>query len=339
MRRKALIFVGPGKVEVIDESCPVPGPGEVLVATRASALSAGTELLAYRGQLPIDAPLDETLPALADDSTRFPFRYGYASFGVVEQVGPGVEPSWRGRRVFAFVPHASAFVAPLAEVFAVPDDVPDQLAPLLASAETAVNLVLDARPLLGERVVVLGQGVVGLLVTAQLESFPLASLVAIEPNPRRAALAERLGAGPVCADAAGARAALGPQGADLGFELSGNPAALDAAIGLTGREGRIVVGSFYGAKRAPIDLGAHFHRGRLTLISSQVSHIAPALRGRWDRARRMAAAWWLLAKLAAAPDLVQALVSHRLKLTEAPSGYRLLDSGDPGALQILLVHE
>jgi 2-desacetyl-2-hydroxyethyl bacteriochlorophyllide A dehydrogenase len=338
VRRQALIFAGPAQVEIIDEPCPTPGAGEVLVATRLSAISAGTELLAFRGQLPADLALDDTLPALAAASTAFPLRYGYASMGIVQEVGAGVDPIWRGRRVFAFVPHASAFVAPLTEVFAVPAEVPDDLAPLLASAETAVNLVLDARPLLGERVIVLGQGIVGLLLTAQLTQFPLQTLVVVEPNQRRAELARRLGAHVACADGVAARAALGSDGADVSFEISGNPAALDAAIGLTGREGRVVVGSFYGQKSAPVALGGHFHRGRLSLISSQVSHIAPALRDRWDRQRRMAAAWALLAKVAARDDVARALISHRWPLAQAGAAYRLLASGDPATLQLLFEH-
>jgi threonine dehydrogenase-like Zn-dependent dehydrogenase len=185
--------------------------------------------------------------------------------------------------------------------------------------------VLDGRPQLGERVAVVGQGVVGLLTTALLARFPLASLAAVDSDPARAALARRFGA-----TAEAARAA-----ADLSFELTGAPAALDTAIALTGREGRVVVGSFYGDKRAPVDLGGHFHRGRLTLISSQVSHLPPALGARWDRARRRDVAWAALARVDSA-----ALISHRVPLGRAAEAYPLLQGG-PGAgvLQVLLVHE
>ena len=332
VKRSALVFVGPSAVEIVDEECPAPGAGEVLVRARFSAVSAGTELLAFRGQLPAALPLDETLPALGAAGFAFPFRYGYASAGVVAELGAGVDPGWRGRRVFAFAPHASAFVVPASEIFAVPEGLADEAAPLLASAETAVNLVLDGRPLLGERVAVFGQGVVGLLATALLARFPLATLIAVEPRAVRAALAQRLGA-TVASDAAAARAALGEDGADLAFELSGNPAVLDAAIAAVGREGRVVVGSFYGGQRAPVDLGEHFHRGRLAIVSSQVSHIAPGLRGRWDRRRRMAVAWRLLQEIDA-----RALVSHVLPLGQAAAAYRLLAAGDASALQVLLHH-
>jgi threonine dehydrogenase-like Zn-dependent dehydrogenase len=200
--------------------------------------------------------------------------------------------------------------------------------------ETATNLVLDGAPRLGERVLVIGQGVVGLLTTALLARFPLARLVALEAVPARARLAAAFGA-QVAVDA---RAALGGDGdndgADLTFELSGNPAALDTAIAATGREGRVIVGSFYGRKRAPVDLGGHFHRGRLSIASSQVSHLGPALSARWDRARRRETAFRALAAL----DTAQ-LITHRVPLGRAADAYRLLAAGPAEALQVLLLPE
>jgi threonine dehydrogenase-like Zn-dependent dehydrogenase len=206
----------------------------------------------------------------------------------------------------------------------VPASLSDDFAPLYATAETAVNLVLDGRPLLGERVVVVGQGIVGLLVTAILAGFPLQDLRVIEPAAPRAAVAKRLGA----------RVVEEARDADLTFEVSGNPLALDLAIAATGREGRVVVGSFYGEKTATVDLGSHFHRGRLRIISSQVSHLSPDLSPRWDRQRRAAVAWEALARIDAA-----ALISHRVPFAEAGAAYALLDRGDPATLQVLLVQE
>ena len=333
MKRAVLTFVGERQVEVQQEEVAPPGPGELAVRTLVSAISTGTELLAYRGQLPSDLAVDETLPALAGNAFRFPFRYGYASVGEVTGLGSGVDPAWMGRRVFAFVPHASAFVAAEKECFALPEGLDPERAALLASQETAVNVVLDAAPGLGERVVLLGQGVVGLLVTAVLARFPLARLVAVEPDERRRALATAFGATAV-ATADEARALLGPGGADLALELSGNPAAVSPALALTGREGRVVLGSFYGSKTAPVDLGPHFHRGRLTVFSSQVSHIHPRLSGRWDRRRRFELAIDLLARENTHADLGR-LFTHRLSLEEAPAAYRLLDSGGGAALQVL----
>ena len=121
MNRRALVFSGPRRVEVVDEPVAAPGPGELLVQARFSAISAGTELLAFRGQVPAELPLDETLGALAGTFT-FPFRFGYASVGQVIGAGPGVT-GWMGHPVFAFHPHASTFVVPAADVVAVPGDV------------------------------------------------------------------------------------------------------------------------------------------------------------------------------------------------------------------------
>jgi 2-desacetyl-2-hydroxyethyl bacteriochlorophyllide A dehydrogenase len=323
MNRRALVFSGPRRVEVVDEPIEAPGPGELLVQARFSAISAGTELLAFRGQVPAELPLDDTLGALAGTFT-FPFRFGYASVGQVLRAGAGVG-GWTGQPVFAFHPHASSFIVPAADVVAVPGDVPADRAALLALMETAVNLVLDGRPLLGERVVVVGQGMVGLLATALLARFPLESLLAVEAIPRRAEVARALGARVVPAREA--------RDADLVYELSGDPAALDLALAAAGREGRVIVGSWYGSKRAPVDLGGAFHRGRVTISSSQVSRLAPGLSARWDRERRFAAAWRALAALDARP-----LITHRLPFTEAQQAYELLDRSPAEALQVLLVH-
>jgi len=130
--------------------------------------------------------------ASAPATFRFPFRYGYAAVGEVLAAGDGVDPEWLGRNVFAFQPHASAFAVPVADAVAVPAGLPAERAVLLAAMETAVNLILDGRPLYGERVVVLGQGTVGLLATALLAAFPLERLVAVEGHPLRAEAARRL---------------------------------------------------------------------------------------------------------------------------------------------------
>ena len=223
MKRQALTFTGPGHVELTEEACPSPGPGELVVSTIVSAVSAGTELLAYRGQLPADLPVDETLPALQGRVFSYPFRYGYAAVGTVVGVGEGTASSWLSRQVFCFQPHASRFVTAASEAFAVPEGIDPEAAVLLASQETAVNLVLDGEPRLGERVAVLGQGVVGLCTTALLARFPLEALVAIEPAPARAALARKMGAGAVAASASEARSALGGEGAESQLRAERQP--------------------------------------------------------------------------------------------------------------------
>jgi 2-desacetyl-2-hydroxyethyl bacteriochlorophyllide A dehydrogenase len=341
LTRLAVCFTAPRAVDVREEPMPAPGRGEVLVATVISAISAGTELLTYRGLLPEGMPLDATLPALAEQR-GYPLRHGYAAVGRVREVGAEVDVSWLGRLVFAFHPHASAFSIPASEVVALPGGISPELAALLPTMETAVTLLMDGQPLIGERVVVSGQGVVGLATTALLARLPLATLVTLDLHPRRREASLALGAGasldPRAADTCERLTALlggasPPAGADLVYELSGNPAALDAAIEASGFGGRVVVGSWYGREPAALHLGGRFHRGRTRLVSSQVSTLAPEQSGRWTKRRRLDTAWRELARLP-----VDRLVTHRLPLARAAEAYELLDQHPELALQVLLVH-
>jgi len=330
-RRLSLVFAGPGRVELAAESIDAPSAGQALVRTLTSAISAGTELLAFRGQLGADTPLDETLGALGQGSFAYPFRYGYACVGEVVAVGEGVDVAWIGRRVFGFHPHATMFAAPVADLLPVPDGLDSDRAALLAHMETAVNLVLDGAPLYGDKVFVIGLGTVGLLATALLARFPLAMLAASDPLAHRARAARALAARDVVTGRDEIRRAFEPRGADLIYELSGNPDALDEAIAAAGHEARVVVGSWYGNKRARVDLGSAFHRRRLRLVSSQVSHIGAELSARWDRPRRFDAAWSALADIDTRP-----LVSHRIAFEKAASAYELLDRSPEKVLQVLL---
>lgn len=329
--RRSVIFTAPHQVAVVEEPLAVPEPGQFLVETIVSAISPGTEMLFYRGEFPeetaSDSAVDATITAAGGATLRYPLRYGYASVGRVAALGAGVDASWQERLVFAFVPHASAFHAAPATVIPVPPDIAPEQAALLPNMETAVNFVMDGQPLIGERVAVVGLGVVGLLTTALLSRFPLATLTAVEPLELRRRQALTWGA--TAALSPDDLAAVAP--VDLTYELSGNPAALDTAIALTGYAGRIVVGSWYGAKRAPVDLGGRFHRSRLRLVSSQVSTIDPTLSGRWDKARRFAVAWQMLRTLDTAP-----LITHRYRLADAAAAYRQIDQHPAATLQILL---
>jgi 2-desacetyl-2-hydroxyethyl bacteriochlorophyllide A dehydrogenase len=239
-RVKKLLFAAPGRIQLVADALDAPPPGHALVRTLTSAISAGSELLAFRGQLPADTPLDETLGALGQATFAFPFPYGYACVGEIAAVGVDVDvdadAAWVGRRVFAFQPHATMFVAPLADLRPVPDGLAPERAALFAQMETAINLVLDGAPLQGETVLVIGLGVVGLLTTALLSRFPLAALAVSEPRPRRTQAARALAARPIVTGADEIRSALGARGADLVYELSGNPEALDEAIAAAGHE-------------------------------------------------------------------------------------------------------
>ncbi|WP_424014347.1 zinc-binding dehydrogenase [Halorubrum xinjiangense] len=340
MTDAALYFTGPEAVEVRETAVGPPDADELLVDTRASAISAGTELLVYRDQTPGDFPADETLDAL-DGDLSYPLQYGYAASGVVSEVGADIDPDWVGRSVFSFVPHQTSFRTTPDSVVALPPGTTPAVGSLLPSVETATNIVLDAAPRLGERVVVFGAGVIGLCVTRLLAAFPLESLVVVDPIERRRALAAAFGADRTAtpgalndatdadANLTGSDAAL--DDADLAVELSGQPSALDDALGVVGYDARIVVGSWYGTKRDPIGLGGRFHRDRIDIVSSQVSTISPELRGRWDRDRRMDAALERLDRVPA-----DELITHRIPFERAPEAYELLDSAADETVQVIL---
>jgi 2-desacetyl-2-hydroxyethyl bacteriochlorophyllide A dehydrogenase len=321
---RRVYFAQPYTIEVATEPRPEPGPGEVLVRTEASAISAGTELLFYCGQVPPDIPVD-TAFAGRQSPVAYPIAYGYAAVGTVVATGDHVAPDWLSRRVFAFQPHASYFTCHPGSLQTVPDELPSEVAALYPNVETAVNLVLDAAPLIGEHTVIMGQGVVGLLILRLLNSFPLASITVVDAYPQRRELALRWGAARALSPDEFATDAGNP---DLIVEVSGNPQALNAAVACAGFDARIIIGSWYGQKQAHLDLGGAFHRNRVRLLSSQVSTVAPQRSGRWDRARRTALAWEWLRRIP-----VQELITHRVPLDDAPTIYRLLDERPEGILQ------
>lgn len=338
---RALYFTAPYQVAVHEEYLPYPAAGQVLVQTMVSAISPGTELLIYRGQAPTDMPVDETIAALAGDF-GFPLKYGYAAAGRVIAVGSPAEQAWQGRLVFAFQPHASHFLSAPAELFPIPATILPEEAVFLPNMETAVNFLMDGQPVIGEHVVVFGQGVVGLLTTALLAQLPLSRLITLDRyacrRERSLALGAHLSLDAGATDVVGRLQACFQEqyadaGADLTYELSGNPGALDQAIAVTGFSGRIVIGSWYGQKRADLNLGGRFHRSRIRLISSQVSTIAPEWAGRWTKRRRLQVAWHMLQQLRPAP-----LITHRFPLEQANHAYALLDQHPEAALQVLLTY-
>jgi len=338
MRRHWLEFVAPGRVAVREGPAPQPTAEQVLVQTSLSAISPGTEMLVYRGQWPQGVTVDATLEGMSG-TFAYPLTYGYCTVGRVIVAGSTVTDDWLGRRVFAFHPHEDLFCAHPSTLHPIPDDLDDETALFLPNMETAVNLLLDGAPLIGEQVVVIGQGIVGLLATALLARFPLASLITLESHPLRREASIRLGAA-LCLDPAepdlfarlGAIPGQGGQ-ADLVFELSGNPAGLDTALALTRASGRVVVGSWYGSKKVTLDLGSFFHRGRLTLISSQVSSIAPALSARWQAHRRLDVAWEMLRQVQP-----RTCITHRFALADAASAYALIDRSPGETIQVIFEH-
>jgi 2-desacetyl-2-hydroxyethyl bacteriochlorophyllide A dehydrogenase len=323
----AVHFVAPRRVELREVELPPPSEGRALVATECSGISSGTELLAWRGEVDPDLPLDETLGALAG-TFAYPFRYGYSAVGrVVRPAGSLRE----GQLVFAFHPHQDRFVADAAELTPV-DGLEPRVATLYPLVETALQVCHDAAPRLGEAVVVVGMGAVGIL-TAALLARAGAAVLASEPEPARRAAAGAFGVRAVAPDeVAGAlSAATGGRGADLVVEASGNPQALASALGLLAHEGTALVCSWYGTTPAPLPLGAGFHRRRLTIRSTQVSTLPAALTARWDRGRRAALAWRLARELPLA-----ALATHEFPFEQAAEAYASVDAKRDGLIHATL---
>lgn len=312
-------------------------PGELLIKARCSAISPGRESLVFRGDMPEHWSLPDT-PAQVGGEVRYPFKYGYALVGEVVEVGSAEDREWLGKRVFAFHPHQEYAVIDKSACQRLPDGMPWERALFLANMETALNLVLDAAPLAGERAMVFGQGVVGLLTTAILSQFPLAELITTEPIPARRERSQSLGAGLAIDPGKGREMAVledclfhgDNNGLDFAIEVSGRVEALNQAITLTGFDGRIVVGSWYGREAGPVDLGGHFHRRRIRLISSQVGSLSPNLTGRWTKERRLKLACeWL--------DRVhpERLITHRFPLTACQEAFELVADKHGGALQVI----
>jgi 2-desacetyl-2-hydroxyethyl bacteriochlorophyllide A dehydrogenase len=335
MTDRALYFDAPRSIDLREVSVGDPAADEVVIETRVSAISAGTERLIYRGEAPQEMTVDETIETL-DGDLSFPLRYGYAAVGDVATVGKDVPSEWRGTTVFGFNPHQTRFCADPESLVRLPDGMSAEHGALLPTIETATNFVLDGQPRVGERVVVFGAGAIGLAITHVLADFPLETLFVVDPVESRRKVARAIGA-----DAAVHPEHIGerldeasPPSADLAYELSGDPETLNDVLGTVGYDSRIVVGSWYGTKSATIDLGGEFHRNNITVESSQVSTLAPSLQGRWTKARRMETAIEQLRTFDA-----DALITHRLPFTEAPEAYRLLDTDTETAIQIILTYQ
>ena len=312
-------------MELREELLPALGADDVLVETVCSAISAGTEMLLYHGQFP---QLNDAYDFLSSD-LKYPLAYGYACVGVIKETGSAVDRGMRGRIVFGFQPHTTAFVCHPSALMVAPASLPAEACAFLPNMETAVNLIQDGAPILGERVLVLGQGVIGLLVTSLLEEFSLELLVTSDWYELRRKASRAIGVQDAFDPAQPAHSDYA-QRFDLTFELTGSPSALDEAIAFTTFSGRIVIGSWYGAKRAAVDLGGAFHRSRIKLISSQVSTIAPELSGRWDKARRFGVAWEALNRIQP-----QKWITHRFHIGEAEKAYRLLDANPQETIQVM----
>ncbi|HEX5326112.1 MAG TPA: zinc-binding alcohol dehydrogenase [Acetobacteraceae bacterium] len=274
---RAFWTVAAGRGELRSEPLPEPAPSQMLVRTLASGVSRGTESLVFAGRVPPSQYQAMRAPLMTGDFP-FPVKYGYSAVGSTPD----------GQRVFVLHPHQDAFVAPATMCIAVPDAVPTHRAVLAANMETALNLTWDAAPLAGERVLVIGAGVLGLLAASLLARIPAARVTVVDIEPAREPVARGLGCGFALPDAA-------PGDQELILHTSASEAGLRLALASAGFEARVIEASWYGDRAPAVPLGEAFHSRRLRLIATQVGAVAPPMRARRSHAERLALALDLLA--------------------------------------------
>jgi 2-desacetyl-2-hydroxyethyl bacteriochlorophyllide A dehydrogenase len=331
---RALWFVGPRSAEIRAEEVAEPNEHEITVRARLSLVSAGTEMLIYRGE----ANPDEDLGlATARGSFGFPVKYAYQAVG--EVVAAGADAGYQvGETVFCRHPHQDLFTLNSQGrlVARVPADVAPERAAFLNLLEVALNAQLDVPTRLGDRVVVFGQGIVGSLC-AQLARRTAARLAVVDPLASRRRLALEWGADyafdPSEAEAGVADMTEG-SGVDIAIEATGSPSALQSAIRCLGQEGTALVISFFGARVVPLILSPEFHYRRHRIISSQVSNVGSGLQPRWSFARRTSVAFGLLRQ-----PWLKTPTPLRLPFERAPEAYQQLDSSPDTVPAVLLTYE
>lgn len=311
-------WVSPGAGEIRPVALPPPGPGEVLVRTLYTGVSRGTETLVFRGEVP-DGQREVMRAPFQEGDFPGPVKYGYLNVGVVEE-GP---PDLVGRTVFCLYPHQTAYVVPASAVVLVPSDVPAMRAVLAGTVETAVNALWDAKPLVGDRITVVGAGMVGCCVAAVAARIPGVTLQLVDIDPARAEVAKAIGV-----DFATPQSAV--DGRDLVFHASATEAGLRRSLELLAPEGTVIELSWYGDRPVSLVLGETFHSGRLTIRASQVGKVARPDRGTRDR-------------LALALDLLHdpvfdALISGESSFDELPELMAALASGERSALLHVISH-
>jgi len=280
---RAFWVVEPGRGEIRGEALRPPSDHEVMVRALYSGISRGTEALVFQGRVPESEWVRMRAP-FQEGEFSGPVKYGYCSVGLVE-CGPD---DLKGRTVFALHPHQTRYIIPASAVHTVPADVPPGRAILAANLETAVNGVWDARPHVGDRVVVIGAGTVGCLIATLVSRIQGCDVQLVDVSPQRERIARALGVSFAQPDDA-------MPDADIVIHASGSPAGLQHALDIAGFEATIVEMSWFGDRLVTLPLGGGFHSKRLTLKSSQVGHVATSQRSRWDTRRRMALAISLLA--------------------------------------------
>jgi threonine dehydrogenase-like Zn-dependent dehydrogenase len=304
----------PGRGELREAPLPEPVEGEVRVRALFSGISRGTESLVFRGGVPASQYEAMRCPFQEGDFPG-PVKYGYMSVGVVEDGRGARSEALAGRLVFCLHPHQDRYVVPVEAVTPLPDDLPAERAVLAANMETAVNGVWDAAPGVGDRIVVVGAGVVGLLAGWLCRGIPGTEVTMVDPQPARIPVAEALGLTIRPTPPAGSDA-------DVVLHASGHPDGLADALTTAGPEATIVELSWFGDRPVSLPLGESFHARRLTIRSSQVGTIPPTRAPRWTPARRLSLALDLLRD-----PVLDALVSDESAFHMLPSVMADLASG------------
>lgn len=307
----ALWYVAPRTARLEAEVLGARKTGELLVRTSWSAISRGTERLVYAG-LTDPAHSERMRSPMQVGDFPFPVKYGYCSVG---RVVAG-DDALTGRDVFALHPHQDHFIVPATVAMPVPEGVPARRATLAANMETALNALWDSGAGAGDRIVVVGAGLIGLLITYLAARLPGADVTALDPNPNRRALVETFGARFMACPGQMAEA-------DVVFHASATSEGLEAALSCCGTEASLVEVSWYGDQAVTVGLGGPFHCKRLRLISSQVGALPPSRRPRWTHRRRLAKALDLLRD-----DRLDALITGEVDFADLPTALGgILDGG------------
>ncbi|HJZ17860.1 MAG TPA: zinc-binding alcohol dehydrogenase [Stellaceae bacterium] len=312
---RAFWVTAPGHGEIRAQRLRSPGHGELLIRTLRSAISRGTETLVFRGEVPESEWRRMRCP-FQEGEFPGPVKYGYSLVGIVED-GPAEA---LGRRVFCLHPHQDRFIVPREAVVDVPDTVPDRRAALAANMETAINGMWDAMPGPGDRIAVIGAGVVGCLVAALAARLPGAEVELIDIDPTREAIAHAFGCHFATPETASHEA-------DLVVHASGSPAGLADALTIAGFEATVLEMSWYGTRIVPLKLGGAFHSRRLTLRSSQVGAVPAARRQRWPLRRRL-----ILALSLMRDPVFDILLSGETEFTALPALMPQLATSSAGIL-------
>jgi len=323
---RSLWYTAPERAEIKVEPLTPPFPGQLIIETHFSAISRGTERLIWSGHVP-ESEWQRMRAPMQSGDLPFPVKYGYSAAGRVIH-GPS---EWLGKNTFALHPHQDIFVAGLEQVTCLPSNLPMARATLAANMETALNAIWDSGAGPGDKVVVVGAGIVGLLIAFIAAGLPGTDVVVSDLDPNRRPIAEAFGARFVAANG-NAHEAIGDT-ADVVFHTSASAGGLALAVAACGFEARVIELSWYCERRVDASFGGSFHAKRLQLISSQVGHVATTRRARWSHARRLETAVSLLDD-----DRLDALVREQVAFEELPESCAEIFSGGKGGLSPVVVY-